>query len=70
MKLNSTILQKEKKLTGDEYERFNDKQFEAFKLTDEYRTLKAELMKDGSEESFVEEFVKIYVIAYSKRLVE
>ena len=65
-------LKGEKQFGYEEYEKFKDKQFQAFKRTDEYRKLKGDLKKKGNNsDKFIEDFLRIFVIEYSlKMLVE
>ncbi|HTE34719.1 MAG TPA: hypothetical protein VK666_30280 [Chryseolinea sp.] len=71
LEVDNGVLKKEKQLDGDRYDAFKTRQFEAFKLTDEYKTLKADMMKqENSSEASVDEFIRIYAISYSKKLVD
>jgi len=69
---------KRKKLFGyEEYEEFKEKQFQAFKKTDEYRELKENFKKkyDSREEftensdELTENFLRTYVIEYSSKIL-
>ncbi len=63
-------LKGEKQFGHEEYEKFKDKQFEAFKKTDEYRELKEDLKKKGgNSDKFVEDFFRIFVIEYSSKIL-
>ena len=63
-------LKGEKQFGHEEYEKFKDKQFEAFKKTDEYRELKEDLKKKGgNSDKFVEDFLRIFVIEYSSKIL-
>jgi len=70
LEVEDGVLKKEKRLDGDQYEQFKDKQFEAFKLTHEYKRLKTDLMEKGSSENSADQFLKIYVISYSKKIID
>ncbi|MCO5252609.1 MAG: hypothetical protein M9949_14470 [Candidatus Kapabacteria bacterium] len=69
LEIDKGILIKEIQFTGEEYEEFKDKQYQAFKQTDEYQEIKAELLKDGNTEEFIDDFLKIYVIEYSSKIL-
>lgn len=69
LEIDKGILIKEIHYTGEEYEEFKEKQFQAFKQTDEYREIKAELLKDGNTEEFIDDFLKIFVIEYSSKIL-
>lgn len=63
-------LKGEKKFGYEEYEKFKDKQFQAFKKTDEYKKLKEDLKKDGdNSDEFIENFLRIFVIEYSSKIL-
>ncbi len=57
------------KFTGEEYMKFKERQFAAFKKTEEYAKLLLELSKDGGDPEFLEEFIKDYIIEYSNKLL-
>ena len=63
-------LKGEKQFGYEEYEKFKDKQFQAFKKTDEYRKLKEDLKKeDNNSDEFIEDFLRIFVIEYSSKML-
>ena len=58
---------KRKKLFGyEEYEEFKEKQFQAFKKTDEYRELKENFKKTYD---ITENFLRTFVIEYSSKIL-
>ena len=54
------------------YEKFRKRQFEAFKKTEEYQKLVAELKANDPDTSdeFIEEFLQIYVVSYTSRFID
>ena len=69
LEMENGNLKGEKQFGYEEYSKFKEKQFQAFKKTDEYKKIKEELIKDGSSEKFVEDFLRIYVIEYSSKIL-
>jgi len=60
----------EKQFGYEEYEKFKEKQFQAFKKTDEYEKLKEDLKKEGdNSDAFIENFLRIFVIDYSSKIL-
>jgi hypothetical protein len=72
LEINEGNITKKKRFNSDEeYYKFREKQFQAFKKTDEYNNVKAELQKDGRSDENVDSFLRNLVIKYtSKILVE
>ena len=63
-------LKKEKQFGYKEYAKFKDKQFQEFKKTDEYRKLKDDMKeKDDRSDEFIEDFLRIFVIEYSSKIL-
>lgn len=61
---------KAKEIGYKAYAAFRDRQFEAFKKTDEYKKLVEELKKDGkSSDEFIESFLRSFVISYSSKIL-
>lgn len=61
---------KHKHLRYAKYEAFKNKQFRAFKKTDEYQQLKASLLKKESiEEEDLDGFLKSFIIEYTSRIL-
>lgn len=61
----------EKKLDNKEYVKFKEKQFEAFKKTEEYKKIIADLKKDKEmSEEFIEGFLKNFIIDYSSKFLD
>jgi hypothetical protein len=62
-------LKKEKELGYKEYEKFKERQFEAFKKTEEYKKSADALQKDGSKVEYIDSFLKNFVIEYSSKIM-
>jgi len=52
-----------------DYEKFKDKQFSAYKKTDEYKETKAKLKKDGSTDEFIDSFLRNFVTEYTSKIM-
>ncbi len=60
-----------RELTNKEYEEFRERQFKAFKKTQEYKDLLAKMKNDGrDDEKFNEEFIKIFIISYLSEFLD
>jgi len=63
-------LKKVKQFGYKEYEKFKEKQFKAFKKTDEYKKIVAELKKDGDyNDKFIDSFLRSFVIGYTSKIL-
>ena len=63
-------LKSEKHFDAIEYEKFKERQFQAFKKTEEYKKISESLRKEGGgSKKFIESFLKIYVIEYSSKIL-
>lgn len=51
------------------YEIFKDKQFAAYKKTEEYKETKAKLKKDGSSDEFIDGFLRSFVTQYTSKIL-
>jgi hypothetical protein len=60
---------KSKQFDYKRYEKFKDKQFEAYKKTDEYKETKAKLKKDGSTDDFIDNFLRSFVTQYTSKIL-
>ena len=69
LEIDKGSLKKEKQFQYKEYEKFKERQFRAFKRTEEYRKTKAELQKDGSTDEFVDSFLKDFVVEYTSKIL-
>ena len=51
------------------YENFKERQFQAFKQTEEYIKVKADLKKDGSTDEFIDNFLRSFVTQYTSKIL-
>ena len=69
LEIDKGDLKKEKNFGYKEYEKFRERQFEAFKKTEEYKKLKEKLKKEGDSDKFIEGFLKSYIVNYTSRFL-
>lgn len=71
LEIDNGDLTKEKQLKSKQYEKFKEKQFQAFKKTDEYKKIKEDLKKEGENYSdeFIDSFLRSYVIEYTSKIL-
>lgn len=69
LEVASGELLKSKEFGYKEYDAFKQRQFEAFKKTEEYKKLADDLKKDGRNEKFIDSFLRNFVIEYSSKLL-
>jgi hypothetical protein len=69
LEIDKGSLRKEKDMSYPDYEKFKEKQFQAFKQTEEYKQVKAKLQKDGSSDAFIDNFLKSYIINYTSKIL-
>jgi hypothetical protein len=62
-------LKQERRFKYKEYEKFKERQFQAFKLTEEYRKIKSDLQKDGTSDEFVDSFLRSFVTEYTSKIL-
>lgn len=60
---------KTKELRGVEYDQFRDKQFKAFKKTDDYKKIYEKLKQDGHDDQFIDSFLKTGIISYTSTIM-
>jgi hypothetical protein len=71
LEIDGGNLKKEKKFNYKDYEAFKSRQFEAFKKTDQYKQLKAQLKADKTyDDEYIEQFLRIFVIDYTSKIME
>ena len=70
LEVNEGKIGKEKRLNAEEYDKFRDKQFKAFKKTDEYKKMVGEMKKDGDSQERIDEFLRIFVVRYTSRFLD
>lgn len=51
------------------YENFKEKQFEAYKKTDDYKNTKARLKVQGEADEFIDDFLRSFVISYTSKIL-
>jgi len=69
IEINKGNFMKEKDMNYEEYENFKDKQFKAFKKTDEYKKIKSEIQKEGDTDEFIDSFLRNYIIDYTTKIL-
>lgn len=69
LEIDKGDLKKEKRFNHKVYSKFKERQFEAFRQTEEYKKLKEELKKDGSSDEMIDNFLKSYVVQYSSKIL-
>mgnify|MGYP001381316081 CR=1 FL=1 len=59
-----------REFTHKQYEKFKERQFQAFKKTEEYKKLIEEMKKDGSyDEKFADSFLRNFVTDYTSKIL-
>lgn len=69
LEIENGEIRAERNLNYKEYQRFKDKQFEAFKKSEEYQNLLKKLTKEGHSEEFIESFLKKFIISYTSKFL-
>jgi hypothetical protein len=69
LEINKGDYVKSKQFDYKDYEKFKEKQFEAYKQTDEYKQTKAKLKKDGSTDEFIDNFLRSFVTQYTSKIL-
>jgi hypothetical protein len=69
LEINKGDYIKSKQFDYKDYEKFKDKQFAAYKQTDEYKETKAKLKKDGSTDEFIDNFLRSFVTEYTLKIL-
>lgn len=69
LEINKGDYVKSKQFDYKDYEKFKDKQFEAYKQTDEYKETRAKLKKDGSTDEFIDNFLRSFVTQYTSKIL-
>ncbi|MEL6191883.1 MAG: hypothetical protein AAFR66_07525, partial [Bacteroidota bacterium] len=70
LELDKGNLTDEKIFGYKEYEKFKAQQFDAFKLTEDYQKIREELLAEGSSENEIDDFLRIYIISYTSKILE
>ena len=63
-------LRAERQLDHEKYEIFKQKQFEAFKKTEEYKKFVADQKKKGLSQASIDSFLRSYVIRYTSKFLD
>lgn len=70
LEIDKGNLKQEKRYDYKAYEKFKERQFAAFKQTEEYKKIKADLKKENeSSDEFVDSFLKNFVVEYSSKIL-
>lgn len=69
LEIDKGDLKQERHFKYKEYEKFRERQFQAFKQTEEYKKIKADLQKDGSTDEFIDSFLRSFVIQYTSKIL-
>jgi len=69
LEIDKGVLKKEKQFDYKEYENFKEEQFEAFKNTDEYEKIRANLRKKRWTDKEIDSSVKYSIIEYSSKIL-
>jgi len=69
LEINKGEFIKAKRFNYKEYEKFKDKQFLAYKQTDDYKKIKTDLKKDGTTEEFIDNFLRNFITQYTTKLL-
>lgn len=64
LEVNQGNVLSEKNVTAFDFRNFRDNQFERYKATDEYKAELKKLKKEGENEKFIEDFIKVYENEY------
>ncbi len=70
LEIEEGFLKNEKRYDYKEYEMFKEKQFIAFKKTDEYKKIKKELQKEGDSDEFIDSFIRSYYTEYTSKILK
>jgi hypothetical protein len=69
LEISDGYLKKEKQYKHTEYEEFKEKQFIAFKQTDEYKKLKSNLQQKGISDEHLDSFLKMSIVNYTSKIL-
>jgi len=69
LEINKGDLKKEINYTHKEYEKFKDRQFQAFKKTDEYKKVKTDIQKVGRSYENIDSFLRDYITEYTSKIL-
>lgn len=60
----------ERKLDYKQYAHFKEKQFQAFKKTEEYRKRVARLQKEGHSQELIDSFLRMFLVDYTSKFLD
>lgn len=69
LEIDKGDLKKEKRFKYKDYELFKDKQFQAFKETEDYIKIKEKLKNEGSTDEFIDTFLRNFVTKYTSKIL-
>ncbi len=69
LEISKGDLKKEKHLSYKQYEKFKERQFQAFRQTDEYLKIKNDLQKNGTPDKFIDSFLRSYIVGYTSKFL-
>jgi hypothetical protein len=69
LEINEGVLKKVKHFNSIEYEKFKERQFQAFKKTKEYKMTKKELIKDGKSKKIIDSFLRSFITKYTTKIL-
>ena len=71
LEIENGNLTKEKQFDYEQYEEFKERQFQAFKKTEEYEKMKTDFKKRGdADDEFIDYFLRSYIIEYTSKILE
>ena len=69
--IKNGVFKSERSFTYKEYEKFKDKQFDAFKKTDEYKKMVADLKKNrDNDDKFIDDFLRSFITSYTSEFLD
>jgi len=69
LEINNGTFVKGKEFDSKGYEKFKEKQFRAFKSTDDYKKTKEDLKKKGYSDDMVDDFLRSFVTEYTSKIL-
>ena len=69
LEIDKGNLKKEKHFKYKNYERFKKKQFKAFKQTEDYKKIKADMQKKGKTQKFIDSFLRNFITEYTFKIL-
>lgn len=70
LEMDKGDLKRSKEFGYEEYEKFKEIQFAAFKKTDEYKKLIEDMKKDGDyDEKFADSFLRSFITNYTSKIL-